>query len=121
MFPDCASVQARVVTTQDADPVPARVTTHRYLAELRLPIQGERDLSWIGRSLHAACRRLGVTSPCPLIVSAVYSPADERLVCMLDATSCKSVRDLFEIALLPPARILDVVEVEEDGARLLLG
>jgi hypothetical protein len=118
MFPDGASVQARVVTTQESDPVPARVRTHRFLAELRLPIQGERDLSWIGRSLHAACRRLGVTSPCPQIVSAVYSPADERLVCMLEATSCKSVRDLFEIALLPPVRVLEVVNVEVNRPRL---
>jgi hypothetical protein len=51
-------------------------------------------------------------------VSAVYSPADDRLVCILEAASCKDVRDLFEIALLPPVRVLEVVMVEDGGPRL---
>jgi hypothetical protein len=37
---------------------------------------------------------------------------------MLEATSCKSVRDLFEIALLPPVRVLEVVNVEGNRPRL---
>jgi hypothetical protein len=48
-------------------------------------------------------------------LSAVYSPADERLSCILAAASRKDVHDLFEIALLPPVRVLEVVEVEESS------
>jgi hypothetical protein len=48
-------------------------------------------------------------------LSAVYSPAEDRLSCLVAAASEKEVRDLFEIALLPPARVLEVVEVEEQG------
>jgi hypothetical protein len=106
------------VTTQEVDPVPARVSTHRFLAEVCLPMQGEQGPSWVGRSLHAACRRLSGISACPQIVSAVYSPADERLVCILEAASWKDVHDLFGIALLPPARVLEVVKVGDDSARL---
>jgi hypothetical protein len=48
----------------------------------------------------------------------VYSPADDRLVCILEVASWNDVRDLFEIALLPPVRVLEVVTVEDDGPRL---
>jgi hypothetical protein len=119
MLPDYASVQAGVVTIPDS--VPASVSTHHFLAEVRLLVPGGQDLSWIGRSLHAARRRLSGISACPRIVSAVYSPADERLVCILEAASWKDVRDLFEIALLPPVRVLEVMKVEDDGPRLQPG
>jgi hypothetical protein len=113
MLPDCGSVQTGVVTIPDS--VPARVSTHHFLAEVRLLIPRGRDPSWIGRGLHAACRRLSGISARPRIVSVVYSPADDRLVCILEAASWKDVRDLFEIALLPPVRVLEVVMVEDDG------
>ncbi len=103
------------MTTQGADSDPGPANTHRYLAEVHLPIQGGRDLSWIALSLNAACRRLTRTNACLQIVSAVYSPEGELLTCILEAASWKDVSDLFAIALLPPARILEVVEVEENG------
>lgn len=80
-----------------------------------MPIQAEQDLSWIARSLDAACRRLNSTSASLEIVSAFYSPADDRLSCLVVAESWEAVRDLFEFALLPPARVLEVVKVEEPG------
>jgi hypothetical protein len=95
------------------------------MAEIRMPRQEGSDLTWIGRSLDAACRRLrGVD--CPQIVSAGYSPEEGRLVCVVQAASSDDVRRLFEIALLPSVRIFEAVEVgragierEPDNVRLL--
>ena len=90
------------------------MTTHRktskYLAEIRWSGQDTRNLDWIGRSLDAACRRLRGTDR-PHVIAAGYSPEERRLVCVVQAANGEVVRRLFEIALLPSARILDVVEV----------
>lgn len=90
------------------------MTTHRktskYLAEIRWSGQDTRDLEWIGRSLDAACRRLRGADR-PQVIVAGYSPEERRLVCVVQAANGEVVRRLFEIALLPSARILDVVEV----------
>jgi hypothetical protein len=90
------------------------MTTHRtkskYLAEIRWSGQNTRDLEWIGRSLDAACRRLRGANR-PQVIGAGYSPEERRLVCVVQAANREVVRRLFEIAPLPSARILDLVEV----------
>jgi hypothetical protein len=63
-------------------------------------------MSWIGQSLDAACRRLDGQ-----ILSAIYVPDEGRLSCIVMAASQEDVRRLLEIALLPSARIHEVVEV----------
>lgn len=84
--------------------------TSKYLAEIRWSGQNTRDLEWIGRSLDAACRRLRGADR-PKVIGAGYIPEERRLVCVVRAANGEVVRRLFEIALLPSARILDVVEV----------
>jgi hypothetical protein len=97
----------------------ARARTHCYMAEVRLRVQAGTDLSWIRQSLDAACRRLHGISPSLQILSAVHIPDDGRLSCVVRGASLEDVHRLFEIALLPPpARVLEVVEVEENGPRL---
>lgn len=87
---------------------------NRYLAEIRMPIQGGRDLTWIGHSLRAACRRLEASHR-PHVVGAGYSPEDGRLLCIVQAANAEDVCRLLEIALLPSARILDVIDLHEVG------
>jgi hypothetical protein len=50
-------------------------------------------------------------SPSLRILSAVYVPDDGRLSCVVNAASREDVHRLFEIALLPSARVLEVMVV----------
>ena len=81
------------------------------MAEVKLRVEAGADLSWIRKSLDAACRRLDGTSPGLQILSAVHVVADGRLSCVVAAAGPEDVLRLFEIALLPSARVLEVVEV----------
>jgi hypothetical protein len=82
-----------------------------YLAEVRLRVEAGTDLSWIRQSLDAACRRIDGSSPGLKILSAVHVVADGRLSCVVAAAGREDVLRLFEIALLPSARVLEVVDV----------
>jgi hypothetical protein len=86
--------------------------TQCYMAEVRLQAEAGTDLSWVGQSLDAACRRLQGVGPSPQILSTVHVPDDGRLSCIVRAASRDDVLRLFEISLLPSARVLDVVVVE---------
>jgi hypothetical protein len=88
--------------------VTARARTDCYLAEVRIRVQAGADLSWIRQSLDAACRRLSATSSSLKILSAVHIPDDSRLSCVVTASSRQLVQRLFDIALLPSARVLEV-------------
>jgi len=80
------------------------------MAEVRLRVEAGTDLSWIRHSLDAACRRVDGT-PALKILSAVHVTADGRLSCIVTAAGREDVLRLFEIALLPSARVLEVVDV----------
>lgn len=62
-------------------------------------------------SIDSACERLRRGGRNPLVLTALYSEADERLTCVVTAANTSDVRDIFEIALLPPARVSEVVEL----------
>jgi hypothetical protein len=81
------------------------------MAEVRLRVEPGTDLSWIRQSLNAACRRVDGTSPGLTILSAVHVRDDGRLSCIVAAASREDVQHMFEIALLPSARVLEVVDV----------
>jgi hypothetical protein len=81
------------------------------MAEVRLRVDPGTDLSWIRKSLEAACRRIGGASPGLRILSAVHVMDDSRLSCIIAAAGREDVQRLFQIALLPSARVLEVVEV----------
>jgi hypothetical protein len=82
-----------------------------YIAEVKLRVGAATDLSWIRLSLDAACRRVDAASPGLKILSAVHITDDGRLSCILTAAGREDVLRLFEIALLPSARVLEVVDV----------
>ena len=82
-----------------------------YMAELKLRVDAGTDLSWIRQSLDAACRRLDGASPGLKILSAIHIPDDGRLSCIVTAAGREDVVRLFEIALLPSARVLEMVDV----------
>ena len=81
------------------------------MAEVKLRVEAGRDISWIRQSLDAACRRVDGASPGLKILSAVHVPDDGRLSCIVAAARREDVLRLFEIALLPSARVLEVVDV----------
>jgi hypothetical protein len=81
------------------------------MAEVRLRVDSGTDVSWIRGSLDAACRRVDGTSPGLKILSAVHVMDDGHLSCIVTAAGREDVLRLFEIALLPSARVLEVVEV----------
>ena len=80
------------------------------MAEVRLRVEAGTDLSWIRHSLDAACRRVDGAQALK-ILSAVHVTADGRLSCIVTAAGREDVLRLFEIALLPSARVLEVVDV----------
>jgi hypothetical protein len=81
------------------------------MAEVRLRVEVGTDLSWIRQSLDAACRRIDGASPGLKILSAVHVMDEGRLSCIVTAAGREDVQRLFEIALLPSARVLEVVDV----------
>ena len=87
--------------------------TQCFLAEVRLQLRAGTDTTWIGESLDAACRRLDGE-----IQSAGYVIADGRLSCIVRAAGREAVLRLREIALLPSARVYEVVEVLGGTPRL---
>ena len=87
-------------------------TTQCYVAEVSLRAEPGSDLSWVGQSLDAACRRHQDVGTRPRIVSTVHIPDDGLLSCIVRAASRDDVLRLFEISLLPSARVLEAVFVE---------
>lgn len=81
------------------------------MAEIRLQVNVGTDLSWIRRSLDAAWRRIDGPSSGLKILSAVHVMDEGRLSCIVMAASREDVQRLFEIALLPSARVLEVVDL----------
>lgn len=81
------------------------------MAEVRLQVEPGTDLSWIRLSLDAACRRIDGASPGLKILSAIHIPDGGRLSFIVAAAGREDVQRLFEIALLPSARVLEVVDV----------
>jgi len=92
--------------------VTAEPGTDCYLAEVRLRVEASEDLSWIRRSLDAACRRLSATNSTLQILSVVHIADDDRLSCIVAAAGLEHVQHLFDIALLPSARVLEVQVLE---------
>jgi hypothetical protein len=81
------------------------------MAEMKLRIQAGTDPSWIGQSIDAACRRLQGIKRGPQLLSAVYVPDGGRLSCIVSAANQDDVVRLLEIALLPSARVMEVMVV----------
>ena len=72
-------------------------------------------------AVEGAYRRLRGVGLRPQILSIVHVPDDGRLSCIVRATSRDDVLRLFEISLLPSARVLDVVVVEAGSPEAVPG
>ena len=92
--------------------MPTGPTTQCYVAEVSLRAEAGSDLSWVGQSLDAACRRHQDAGTRPQIVSTVHIPDGGLLSCIVRAASRDDVLRLFEISMLPSARVLEAVFVE---------
>jgi hypothetical protein len=97
--------------TRRAEQLSGRVGSQCCLAEVTLRVSAGSDLTWVTESLAAAGQRLEGSRPRPRVISAVYVPDDSQLMCVVEAASSEDVQHLFEMALLPSARIRDVVAV----------
>jgi hypothetical protein len=100
--------------TRPATLTPTRLTARRYLAEVKLRV-AESELSWIGKSLNAACLRLRDGNLPPEILSAAYISHDDRLVCIVEAGCVEDVHRLFGVAMLPSARVVGATLVALQG------
>ena len=69
------------------------------------------DLSWISKSLDAACLRVRGSNPRPKVLSVLYIPDGDRLSCIVEAACVADIDQLFGVALLPSARVLDAIVV----------
>jgi hypothetical protein len=98
--------------TQPPDGTPVHLTRRCYLAEVKLRV-AERELSWIRKSLDAACLRVGGNSLRPKVLSAVYVSDDDRLSCIVEAGCADDVHRMFGVALLPSARVVGATVVAE--------
>lgn len=71
----------------------------------------ESELSWISKSLDAACLRVQGNSLRPKVLSAAYIPDDDRLSCIVEAGCVEDVHRMFGVALLPSARVVGATVV----------
>jgi hypothetical protein len=71
----------------------------------------ESELSWISKSLNAACLRLRDSNLRPKVLSAAYIPDDDRLSCIVEASCVEDIHRLFGVALLPSVRVVDATVV----------
>ncbi len=71
----------------------------------------ESELSWISKSLNAACLRLRGCGLRAEVLSAVYIPDEDRLSCIVEAGCVEDVHRLFGVALLPSVQIVDAIVV----------
>jgi len=71
----------------------------------------ESELSWISKSLNAACLRLRDGDRLPEVLSVAYIPDDDRLACIVEARCARDVRRLFGVALLPSVRVADATVI----------
>ena len=78
----------------------------------------ESELSWISKSLNAACLRLRGSNLRPTVLSAAYIPDDDRLSCIVEAGCVEDIHRLFGVALLPSVRVVDATVVELRTPRL---
>jgi hypothetical protein len=88
----------------------ARAALRCYLAEVKLSVT-ETELSWIGKSLHAASLRLRGSTCSVEVLSAAYIPEDHRLSCIVEAGCAEDVHRLLGVALLPSARVVGATVV----------
>jgi hypothetical protein len=104
------SGQAGRMRTKPPGQSPARVTRRCFLAEVRLRVTAG-DLSWMNKSLAAACLRVRGSNLRPEILSAVYIPDDDRLSCVVEAACAGDIHQLFGSALLPSVRVVEATVV----------
>jgi hypothetical protein len=105
------SAKLDVVRSGPSSPISSGPEAQCYLAEVRLRVGIGTDLSWLSQSLGAACGRFHGVGPSPQILSMVHVPDDDRLLCLVKALNRDDVLGLFEISLLPSARVVEVVVV----------
>jgi hypothetical protein len=98
------------MSTKPTGPAPVRLTRGCHLAEVKLNV-AVSQLSWISTSLEAACLRLGERSLRPHVLSVAYVSVDHRLACIVEAGCVEDVHRLFDVALLPSARVVGATVV----------
>jgi hypothetical protein len=104
------STQPGVMRTGPPAQTPAHLNRRRYLAEVSLRV-ADSEISWISKSLNAACLRLEGGDLRPKVLSAAYISTDGRLSCIVEAECVEDIDRLFGVALLPSVRVVEATVV----------
>lgn len=91
--------------------IPGRVRAPCYLAEVTLRVTPGSDLAWVRSSIEAACQRTWGGRGSPQVLSVAYLPEAGLLLFVIKSAKREDVVRLFDIANLPPARVLDLIMV----------
>lgn len=86
---------------------------------IEIPVS-ERDgpgIARVMRMLAAAQRRLSQTPRAVRLLTAGLSPADGRMVCLIEAATAGDVRDLVALAFLPAERVRELSPVDLSGGQ----
>jgi hypothetical protein len=79
-----------------------------FLIEIHMANAGALELERAMRMLAAAQARMLGSATVTHTLMAGLSPADARLICLVEAASLEAARRLLSLALLPPGRIREI-------------
>lgn len=81
-----------------------------FAVDRTLPGVTEEVLAEVQRVLHQATRRLSSTGRVVRYLRCIYMPADDRCLCLFEATDLAAVQAVNEIAQVPFRRISPAIE-----------
>jgi hypothetical protein len=92
-------------------PNPRSIQETYFLAERRMPGLTVTDRHAVQRALHQASRRVTAEGTPVRYLRSGYVPGEERWLCLFASALPDAVRRVFEIAQVPNASVVEVVEV----------
>ena len=87
-------------------------TVRHYLIEIPVRETSEVEVERATRTLRVAELRLRSRSGAPRAVATGVATDDGRLLCLVEASSADEVRRLVALALLPEARIRELIQLD---------
>jgi hypothetical protein len=86
-----------------------------FLVEIHMADASEPELERAVRMLEGALRRSSAATSATRPISAGITRGDGRLICLIDAATLAAARRIVAVALLPPGRIREIVEIPSGG------
>lgn len=86
-----------------------------FVADRTLPGMTEELLAEVQRLLHQAARRVSSRGETVRYLRCIYTPEDDRCICLFEADDLAAVRKVNEIAQVPFRRISPAIEYRWAG------